>query len=107
MPRPDEAQVWFVYFAELADGRFYVGHTNDIKRRAAEHEEGKRCTRTTHVFGFVRVVYHEEFADKATALARERQLKRWSHTKKLALVSDNLSALKSLAKCRSSASRHT
>jgi len=34
------------------------------------------------------------------AVARERQIKRWTHAKKLALINGDLAKLKSLAKRR-------
>ena len=103
----EETRTWFVYIAELADGRFYVGYTNDLHRREAEHRAGKAAARTTQLFGFTRIAYHECFADKAAASARERQLKRWSHAKKLALIAGDAAALKSLAKRHNRASTQT
>jgi predicted GIY-YIG superfamily endonuclease len=35
-----------------------------------------------------------------TAIARERQIKRWTHGKKIALIQSDLDQLKSLAKRR-------
>lgn len=66
-------------------GRFYVGHTDDLERRIAQHETG-------HVPGFTRdylcvtLVWCEQFPTRAEALASERQIKGWSRAKKLALI---------------------
>jgi predicted GIY-YIG superfamily endonuclease len=43
-------------------------------------------------------VYQEPFATEQEAVARERQLKRWTHAKKLALISGDNATLKNLAK---------
>ena len=32
--------MWYVYFLQLNNGDIYVGSTNDLKRRAAEHAAG-------------------------------------------------------------------
>ncbi|NQU39895.1 MAG: GIY-YIG nuclease family protein [Lentisphaerae bacterium] len=41
---------FYVYILQMNDGRLYVGHTNNVRRRQAEHEHGKGC-RTTGMFG--------------------------------------------------------
>jgi len=48
----------------------------------------------------VRLVYQERQPSEAQAVARERQIKRWTHTKKLALINGDLGKLKSLARRR-------
>jgi putative endonuclease len=66
-------------------GRFYVGHTDDLERRIAEHETGE-------VPGFTRphqpvtLVWSQEFLTRLEALAAERRIKGWSRAKKLALI---------------------
>ena len=63
----------------------YVGVTNDLERRVAEH--------TSHAIdGFAsryncgELVYYEEFQQVEDAIAREKQLKGWSRRKKDSLV---------------------
>ena len=31
---------FFTYMLQCADGFYYVGHTDDLEKRLAEHEEG-------------------------------------------------------------------
>jgi len=45
--------------------------------------------------------YSEAFESETAAVTRERQLKRWSHGKKQALVEGNIRRLKRLSKRRS------
>ena len=33
--------MWYVYILKMADGEYYVGSTNDLKRRIKEHETGQ------------------------------------------------------------------
>ncbi|HEB79665.1 MAG TPA: excinuclease ABC subunit C [Rhodospirillales bacterium] len=34
-------QWWYVYFLQLCNGDVYVGSTNDLRRRAAPHQQGQ------------------------------------------------------------------
>ena len=63
----------------------YVGSTNDLERRIAEHEQGKHYHFTSR-YNANKLIYSEAFPDRASAVARERQLKRWSRNKKEALI---------------------
>jgi putative endonuclease len=58
-------------------GRLYVGHTDDLTRRLAEHNGlSANPNRYTGKFaGDWRLIYHEEFATRAAAMSREKWLK--------------------------------
>lgn len=58
-------------------GRRYVGHTDDLARRLAEHNgTGDNPRRYTGKFpGEWRLVHQEEFASRAEAMSREKWLK--------------------------------
>ena len=62
----------------------YVGVTNNIERRLAEHR--------THRAGFVgrynvtTLVYFESTTDIQRAIRREKQIKGWTRAKKIALI---------------------
>ena len=76
---------YFVYILSSDRGVLYIGVTNDLQRRLAEHQQGK-------VEGFAsryrvrRLVYFEETRDIRSALEREKQIKSWRREKKLALI---------------------
>ncbi len=38
---------FWVYMLRCADGSFYVGHTDDLERRLAEHHSGERAGYTS------------------------------------------------------------
>jgi putative endonuclease len=61
------------------------------------HNDGRGAAHTFK-YGPVGLVYSEEFRLEDEALARERQLKRWSHGKKEALIEGDLERLKHLGK---------
>lgn len=88
-----------VYILRMKDGRLYVGHSNNPPRRHAEHERGHGC-RTTRIFGAGEIIYAEEYPDRPSAAARERQIKGWTRAKKLALAQGLAETLPSLSRRR-------
>ena len=63
----------------------YIGVTRDLKRRLYEHKNGKYSgfTKQYHV---QKLVYYEQYKDITKAISREKQLKRWTRTKKDNLI---------------------
>jgi putative endonuclease len=86
----------FVYILACSDGALYVGSACDIKKRIAEHggPKGAKFTRD-HQGG--RLIYVEGPLLTVSAARPERQLKRWSRAKKLALIRDQTELLKKLS----------
>lgn len=78
----------FVYILLCADGSLYTGWTTDLEKRVDVHNSGKgaKCTRSRLP---VKLVYHEEFSDKSSALKREWEIKHFSRAEKLALIQNN------------------
>jgi putative endonuclease len=89
----------WLYILRLKSGQLYAGSTTDLDRRIEEHYSGHAC-RTTQQDPPVGLVYTEEFETFVEARSREAQIKRWSKSKKEALVSGDLVKLKELAKSR-------
>lgn len=88
---------FFAYMLECADGHFYVGHTDDLERRLAEHESGAIPGYTSRRRP-VRLVWSDSFPDRDQARTVERQLKGWRRAKKLALIAGHWEALVRLAR---------
>ena len=63
----------------------YVGVTNNLERRVYEHKSGLTAGFTTK-YKVTKLVYHEETSNIEAAIAREKQLKSWRRSKKVALV---------------------
>src|SRR3954453_22471454 len=93
----------FTYILRCADDTLYVGHTENLASRQQTHNDGKGA-KYTAARRPVRMVYAEEHHSIESAIARERQLKRWSKKKKEALVVGDRSALRALGR-RSTTSR--
>ena len=77
-------------------GALYVGHTDDLERRMAEHEHGQIPGFTRNRLP-VKLVWSEYFAQHIEALEMKRRLKGWSRAKKLALIRNDWSAIQALA----------
>jgi putative endonuclease len=91
---------WYVYIALLEDGRFYVGMTQvHPEERGHRHQTGWGGTFTKGV-KVVRILWWEQQPTGDAARKRERQIKRWSHAKKQALIEGDLARLKSLSRSR-------
>ena len=89
-------QFW-TYILRCADGSYYVGHTDDLERRVAQHAEGSFCGYTAERRP-ITLVYAEEFDSRDEAFRRERQIKGWSRAKKEALMKGDWEALQRLAR---------
>lgn len=70
-------------------GTIYVGVTSDLLARLYQHRSGEVPGFTSR-YGVARLVRYEMFDDMASAIAREKQLKRWHREWKINLIeSDN------------------
>lgn len=90
----------WVYMLRCSDDSLYVGVTNSIERRMREHTTGANPTSYTFSRRPVELVYHEKYFFNLEAIAREKQLKNWSHAKKEALIAGDFKKLKTLSTCR-------
>jgi predicted GIY-YIG superfamily endonuclease len=90
---------FYVYILKCNDDSYYIGHTDSLEKRIAEHESNTHdCYTSTRLP--IRVVYVQTFATRGEALESERQLKKWSRKKKEALIEENWSKVSLLAKKR-------
>ena len=88
---------FYVYMLRCSDGSFYIGQTDNIERRLAEHKDGKTpCFTQTRLP--VQLVYMQEFGGRDEAITAERQIKKWNRQKKEALIKNNWEKIHLLAK---------
>jgi putative endonuclease len=76
---------YYVYIMSNVSRTLYIGVTNDLERRVWEHK-GKTKTGFTSRYNITLLVYIESYDGPSDAIAREKQLKRWSRSKKLAMI---------------------
>ena len=77
--------LYYVYIMASRAKTLYVGVTSDLERRVFEHKQGLTGGFTGR-YKITKLVYHETTSDIRTAIEREKQLKAWRRSKKVALV---------------------
>jgi putative endonuclease len=88
---------WWTYILLCADGTFYGG----LASRVRIHQAGNGPAYTAKRLP-IQLVYSEPLESLQAAVARERQIKRWSHAKKAALIDGDREHLHNLSRCRQS-----
>jgi putative endonuclease len=88
------------YILKCADGTYYVGHTDDMEKRAAQHQSGA-FTGYTYRRRPVELIWNDASQTRDDAKAAEKQIKGWSRAKKEALIRGDWDRVSELAKCRS------
>ena len=87
---------FFAYLLRCNDGSYYVGHTDQMQYRLAQHQMGEgsqyTCSRLP-----VRLVWCQEFTTRDEAKAAEKRLKGWSRAKKEALIEGRFDRISLLA----------
>jgi putative endonuclease len=63
----------------------YIGITNNLERRLWEHRVSGR-SHFARQYNANKLIHFEAFSDAVTAIAREKQLKRWRRSKKEELI---------------------
>ena len=76
---------YYVYILANDFGSIYIGVTNDLERRMAEHRS-KLIEGFTKKYNLTRLVHVEECGEVVDAIAREKQIKGWRRSKKVALI---------------------
>lgn len=68
-------RTYYVYMLRCCDGTFYVGVTNDVSRRFAEHVDGDDPASYTYARRPLGLIYVGEFQRPDDAIAFEKRLK--------------------------------
>ena len=77
--------IFCVYIMASRSGTLYIGITSELEVRVRQHK-------TREIEGFAakydctRLVYYESFDEVLKAISREKQLKGWRRSKKIALI---------------------
>ncbi len=73
-----QLQMYSVYILQSEkNGRYYIGSTNDLERRLAEHNAGK--TKSLRFILPVRIVFTKEFKNSKNAISAEIKLKKFKN----------------------------
>ncbi len=80
------AKVGFVYILTNKTNRvLYVGVTSDLKRRIFEHKQ-KSIEGFSKKYNLTKLVFAEEHPTIMSAIEREKTIKGWLRSKKIALI---------------------
>ena len=70
----DDLPMYYVYLLQSRkDGKLYTGYTDNLKRRLAEHSEGKNVSTRSRLP--LDLIYYEAYVSQTDATARESRLK--------------------------------
>ena len=76
----------YVYIlASQRNGTLYIGVTRDLVRRVWEHRESVSSGFTDR-YNVKSLVHFEQYDDPATAIQREKNLKKWKRSWKIDLI---------------------
>lgn len=77
---------YYVYIlASKRNGTLYIGVTSELVKRVWQHKN-KVADGFTKRYNVNTLVYFEDTTDINTALAREKQLKKWNRAWKIRLI---------------------
>jgi len=76
---------YYVYIMTNRSRTLYTGVTDNLERRVYEHKH-KLVPGFTSRYNITRLAYYEATSDVWAAIAREKQIKGWLRSKKIALI---------------------
>jgi len=76
---------WVYILTNRNHSVLYIGLTNSLARRAWEHRKGTGANFAA-AYQCNKMIYYEHYSNVNEAIDRESQLKKWSRTKKVALI---------------------
>ena len=79
-------RAFYVYILASDSRELYVGITNNLIRRIAEHRQGADPYSYVFRHETTRLVHVEAAGEARDAIRREKQLKSWTRGRKLALI---------------------
>ena len=79
-------KLYYLYILASLRRVLYIGITSKFEQRLAEHRSHKYPLSFTSRYNVTRLVYFEEYTRVQDAIVREKQLKGWRRSKKVALI---------------------
>ena len=76
---------YYVYIMASKSRVLYTGVTGNLQRRVLEHKHDTELGFTTN-YRIHRLIYYETFHYIGNAIAREKEIKGWLRSKKVALI---------------------
>ena len=82
---PNRQHNYWIYILSNRSHTLYIGVTNKLSTRVAQHRQQTRGTHTAR-YKITRLVYFERFQYINNAVTREKELKHWTRAQKVALI---------------------
>ena len=81
--------MFYVYILRTSSNTLYVGQTNNLEKRMAEHKAKTiKSSKYVRSFQSFKLVYSEQFDTRSKAMKREYELKQLTKAQKEALIVD-------------------
>jgi len=90
-------QYFYVYILKCSDDSYYVGQTDDLEKRIAEHQDKKVSGYTASRLP-ITLVFHVTLEERTEAFKLEQKIKGWTRKKKEALIRGDFELLVEYAK---------
>lgn len=90
-------QNFHLYILKCNDSSYYIGHTDNLEQRIAQHQDGT-FPGYTSARRPVTLVFMQEFTSRDEAFTVEHHIKKWSRAKKEALIAGEFDLLRQRAK---------
>jgi putative endonuclease len=79
-------KLYYIYILASIKRVLYIGITSNFEQRLAAHRAHAYPRSFTAQYNVTRLVYYEEYTRVQDAITREKQLKGWRRSKKVALI---------------------
>ena len=76
---------YYIYILSSSSGTLYTGVTNNLEQRVYQHKH-KQINGFTKKYNVDRLVFFEDCRDINAAITREKEIKGWRRSKKIALI---------------------
>ena len=80
-------EFWVYILTNKPEGTLYIGVTSNLAQRVWQHKK-KVVEGFTLQYNLDKLVYCEAFSDAESAIAREKQMKKWKRAWKVRLIED-------------------
>ena len=86
------------YILKCSDDTYSTRITSNLEKRIIEHKSGKHKDCYAYSRRLVLLIFYAEFTEPTKAIETEKQIKKWSKTKKEALLNNEFERLPNLSK---------
>jgi putative endonuclease len=78
-------RTYHAYFMASKSGVLYLGVTSNLAKRVSQHKD-KLLPGFTKKYNVTKLVWFEPHSTARAAIAREKEIKKWNRSKKIALL---------------------